>query len=130
MEICNVDFYCNVIMGSLLYVHAKRTCWKIRPRSRAALLKIKMIQTILPDVWCYGFCARLSFFVGCSTSQKHAGVSQRRICSQNCTSCHTEIEVADQTFYLTQYADTRKASSSTDPLTPGARQGSHWSVSL
>ena len=32
---------------------------------------------------------------------------QGRICSNNCTCCHTEIELADQTFYPTQsqYAD-------------------------
>ena len=41
-------------------------------------------------------------FVGCLTSQQCASVSQGRICSDNCTCCHTEIEVADPTFYLTQ----------------------------
>ena len=41
-------------------------------------------------------------FVGCLTSQQHASVSQGRICSDNCTCCHTEIEVEDPTFYLTQ----------------------------
>ena len=36
--------------------------------------------------------------------------------------CHTEIEVADQTFYLTQsqYPDTWLTSSSADPIMPGA----------
>ena len=38
--------------------------------------------------------------VGCLTSQQHASVSQLRICSDNCTCCHTEIEAADQTFHL------------------------------
>ena len=44
------------------------------------------------------------------------------------TCCHTEIEVADQIFHLTQsqYTDTRPTSPSTDPITPGAWQGSHW----
>ena len=36
--------------------------------------------------------------VGCLTSQQQASVSQGRICSDNLTCCHTEIEVADQTF--------------------------------
>ena len=47
-------------------------------------------------------------FVGCLTSQQNASVSQRRICSGNFTCCHTEIEVANPTFHLTQsqYADT------------------------
>ena len=34
MEICNVDFFCNTIVVSLL-VHAKRAGWKIRPRVTA-----------------------------------------------------------------------------------------------
>ena len=41
-------------------------------------------------------------FVGCLTSQQHASVSQGWICSDNFMCCHTETEVADQTFYLTQ----------------------------
>ena len=69
------------------------------------------------------------FFVGCLTSHQHASVSQGRICSNNFTCCHTEIEVADQTFHLTQspYTDTGPTSPSTDPITTGAFQGSHWS---
>ena len=65
---------------------------------------------------------------GCLTSQQHASLSQGRICSDNFTCCHTEIEVTDQTFHLTQsqYTDTGPTSPSTDPITPGAWQGSHW----
>ena len=68
--------------------------------------------------------------VGCLTSQQHASVSQGRICSDNFTCCHTEIEVADQTFYLTQsqYTDTGPTSPSADPIAPGAWHGSHWSA--
>ena len=71
-------------------------------------------------------------FVGCLTSQQHASVSQGRICSDNFTCCHTEIEVAEQTFHLTQsrYTDTGPTSPSTDPITPGAWQGSHWSANF
>ena len=70
--------------------------------------------------------------VGCLTSQQHASVSQGRICSDNFTCCHTEIEVADQTFHLTQsqYTDTGPTSPSADPITPGAWQGSHGSASF
>ena len=70
--------------------------------------------------------------VGCLTSQQQAGVSQGRICSDNFTCCHTETEVADPTFYLTQsqYTDTGPTSPSADPITPGAWQGSHWSVNF
>ena len=71
-------------------------------------------------------------FVGCLTSQQHASVSQGWICSDNFTCCHTEIEVADQTVYLTQsqYTDTRLTSPSVDPITPDAWQGSHWSANF
>ena len=68
----------------------------------------------------------------CLTPQQHASVSQGRICSDNFTCCHTAIEVADQTFYLTQsqYTDTGSTSPSADPITPGAWQGSHWSANF
>ena len=70
--------------------------------------------------------------VGCLTSQQHASVSQGRICTDNVTCCHTEIEAADQTFHLTQsqYTDTGPTSPSADPITPGAWQGSHWSANV
>ena len=70
--------------------------------------------------------------VGCLTSQQQASVSQGRICSDKFTCCHTEIEVADQTFYLTQsqYTDTGPTSPSADPITPGAWKGSHWSANF
>ena len=70
--------------------------------------------------------------VGCLTSQQQASVSQGRICSDNFICCHTEIEVAHQTFYLTQsqYTDTGPTSPSADPITPGAWQGSHWSANF
>ena len=40
--------------------------------------------------------------------------------------------VADQTFHLTQsqYTDTSPTSPSTDAITPGAWQGSHWSANF
>ena len=71
-------------------------------------------------------------FVGCLTSQQHASVSQGRICSDNFMCCHTEIEVADQTFYLTQsqYTDNGPISPSADPIMPGVWQGSHWSANF
>ena len=60
---------------------------------------------------------------------------QERICTDNCTCCHTEIEAVDQTFYLTQpqSINTGPTSPSADSVTPGAWQGSvelpissHW----
>ena len=71
-------------------------------------------------------------FVGCLSSQQHASVSQGRICTDNFTCCHTEIEAADQTFHLTQsqYTGTGPTSPSADPITPGAWQGSHRSANF
>ena len=68
-------------------------------------------------------------FAACLTSQQHGSVSQGRICSEKFTYCYTEIEVAGQTYYLTQsqFIDTGPTSPSADPKTPGAWQGSHWS---
>ena len=76
----------------------------------------------------HGDCCCL--LVGCLTSQQHASVSQGRICSDNFTRCHTEIEVADKTLHVTQsqYTDTGPTSPNTDPKTPGAWQGSLWSA--
>ena len=88
----------------------------------------------LPAMNCprYRLPARVCLFVGCSTSQQHASVSQGRICTDNFTCCHTEIEAADQTFHLTQsqYTDTGPTSPSADPIMPGAWQGSHWSANV
>ena len=71
-----------------------------------------------------GFSAGWDFgwLLACLTSQQQASVSQGRICSDNFTRCHTEIEVADSTFHLTQsqYADTGPTIPSADPVTPGA----------
>ena len=68
-------------------------------------------------VVCYDY--QNCLLVGCLTSQQHASVSQGRICSDNFTCCHTEIQVADPTFHLTQSqsTDTGPASPSTDPIT-------------
>ena len=70
----------------------------------------------------------VGWLVACLTSQQHASVPQGRICSDSFTCCHTEIEVAGQTFHLTQsqYTDTGPTSPGTDPITPGAWQGSQW----
>ena len=69
------------------------------------------------------------WLVACLTSQQRASVSQGPICSDN---CHTETEVADQTFYLTQsqYTDTGPTSSNADPKTSGAWQSSHLSANF
>ena len=94
-------------------------CWFCCGFFRAALWAVGFVC---------GFFRAALWAVGCLTSQKHATVSQRRICSDKFKCCHTEIEVADQTFHLTQsqYTDSGPTSPSTDPITPGAWPGSHW----
>ena len=75
---------------------------------------------------------RQRLFVGCLTSQQQASVILGWICSNKFMHCHTEVQAADQTFYLTQsqYTDTRLTSPSVDPIMPGAWQGSHWSANV
>ena len=62
------------------------------------------------------------WLVACLTSQQHASVSQEQICTDNSTCCHTETEVADPTFYLTQsqYTDNGSTSPNAEPIKPGA----------
>ena len=68
--------------------------------------------------------------VAVSKSQQHAGVDQGQIYIDNCTCCHTGIEVADKTFYLNQSlcTDTGPTSPRANHVTPGAWQGSCWST--
>ena len=70
---------------------------------------------------------RFHWVVVCLTFQQHARGSRGRIRSDKCSCCHTDIEVAHQTFYLTQsqYTDTRPTSPRADCMMPGAWQGSH-----
>ena len=83
------------------------------------------------DLWTPGGEQGL-FVVGRLTSKKHAGVSQGLIYSDNCTCCHTEAEVTDETFYLTksQYPDTGPTSPNADSKTPGEWQCSHCSANF
>ena len=74
-------------------------------------------------------CRERLLFVGCVRSQQQASVSQGQICSHNFTCCHTEIEVADPTYHLTQSQYT-ETSPSTDPIMPGIWQASHWSANF
>ena len=77
-------------------------------------------------------CLLVGWLVACLTSQQHASVSQGRICSDNFTCCHTEIEVEDPTVYLSQsqYTDTGPTSLSADPIMPVSWQGSQWSANF
>ena len=97
----------------LLNRKARATRRKARAARRDGKTASQAEQRQREQCWAHRYCCCL--FVGCLTSQQHARVSQGRICSGNFTCCHTEIEVADQTFHLTQsqYTDTRPTSPST-----------------
>ena len=84
------------------------------------LHKNRMLDILIQNI-------KICLFVGCLSSQQHASVSQGRICSHNFTCCHTETEAAAPTVHLTQsqHTDARPTAPSTDPVTPGAWQGSH-----
>ena len=97
-------------------------CFCLAPE--VLLLDLKVKFTHIPT---FGTNAQMAcLLVGCLTSQQHASVSQGRIYLDTFTCCHTETEVAVSTFHLTQsqYTDTGPTSPSTDPITPGAWQGS------
>ena len=104
-----------------------RTCISILSIALASV-----VQILCSSYQSLSFTLFVCLFVGCLTSQQQASVSQGRICLDNFTCCHTEIEVADQTFYLTQsqYTDTGPTSPSADPISPGAWQGNHWSANF
>ena len=109
----------------------QRTCWRqfVAQRGDCKKSRTAPLNAIIIIINRWGL---VGWLVGCLTSQQHASVSQGRICTDNFTCCHTEIEAADQTFYLTQsqYTDTGPTSPSADPITPGAWQGSHWSANV
>ena len=87
---------------------------------------------ILQSTSSRGAQARRCLLVGCLTSQQHASVPQGQISTDNFTCCHTEIEVAYQTFSLTQsqYTDTGPTSPRADPIMPVAWQGIHCSANF
>ena len=128
---CHWNCFQNVGFRSAYHHTTCNTNWFIRlwmQQNRKSFVLQKHICKAISLA--YQLCHCL--FVGCLTSQQHASVSQGRICSDNFTCCHTEIEVADQTFYLIQshYTDTGPTSPSADPITAGAWQGSYWSANF
>ena len=104
-------------------VDRRKTPWS-KPTVRVVVVVVCCLLNVPATCKC--------LFAACLTSQQHASVSQGRICSDNFTCCHTEIEVADQPVHLTQsqYTDTGPTSPSTNLITPGAWQGSHWSANF
>ena len=116
-----------------------RVCWlqdlttvKVKMMLTPVLQNCLLCVCVCGGGWRKGEGGEICLLVGCLMSQQHASVSLGLICSDNFSCCHTEIEVADQTFYLTQseYTDSRPTGPSADPVTPGAWQGRHWSANF
>ena len=74
------------------------------------------------------------WFVSClfNVPATRYGLPRGRTCSDNFTPCHSKTEVASRTRHLTQsrYTDNGSTSPSTDPITQGVWQGSHYSTSF
>ena len=107
--------------------------WVCDHLASVQVVTFRLWVMILVKVGCWKKCRWMdSLLVSCLISQQYASLSQELICSDNCTCCHTEMEVADQTFYLTQsqYTATRTTSPSTDPIALGTWQGIHWSATF
>ena len=68
----------------------------VRGRSVMVLLCWEFVVSL---VLCAGL---LLLVVGCLVSQHNTSVSKGWICSDKFMCCHTDIEVADQSFYLTK----------------------------
>ena len=75
-------------------------------------------------------CCCCLLVAGCLTSQQQASASQGRICKDNFTCCHTNRSCTSNYLTLSQYTDTGPTSPSTDNITPGAWQGSHWDANF
>ena len=96
----------SLICNFCLSVAERKIVWADLSLRYTCCWDIKQPTNQLQHVCC---CCLL---VGCLMSQQQASASQGRICSDNFTCCHTEIEVADQTFYLTQSQYTDQADQS------------------
>ena len=107
-----------------MHAISRTECYSLMLLWQPSMWQYVCFHSWLQCIWKEIVC----LLVACLTSQQQASVSQGWICSDNFMCCHTEIEVADQTFYLTQsqYIDTGPTSPSADPIMPGAWQGSHW----
>ena len=115
---------CWVITLSVISDHSD-SFWWLGVLCRVDMRESEETKTDKGDVTESGKTKRVfvCWLVGCLTSQQQASASQGRICSDNLTCCHTEIEAADPTFYLTQsqYTDTGPTSPSADPITGSGR---------
>ena len=85
----------NVSRDLLVSVEMSHPLFKILVRPFLLLVRTGRKDALTGGCFC-------CFLVGRLTSQQHASVSQRRICSDRFTCCHTDIEAADQTSYLIQ----------------------------
>ena len=114
-------------VGTLIFFNRKSRVKHLVNYRRFPTRMVYLKHDIYGDTpfWSETFCdssgeSVVCLLVGCLTSQKHASVSQGQVFSDNFTCCHTETEVADQAFYVTQsqHTDTGPTSPSADPITP------------
>ena len=137
--LCLNEVSLNIFLQLCILIFAKRlVLWKALYKSPIIIilrdhvtLRTSISLCVGADVSnMFGAPNAVGWLLGGLTSQQHASVSQGRICSDNFTCGQTEMEVADPTFHLTQSqcTDTGPTRPSTDPITPGTWQGSHWSA--
>ena len=101
--------------------------WPPLPLNAGSDVYTGTLAAARPDSWRNQLC--LSLFLLVAKRPSNMPLYLRDGSAQTIFTCyHTEIEDADQTFYLTrsQYTDTGPTSPSADPITRGAWQGSHW----
>ena len=107
-------------------------CRIFRDSSASVFCRVRVWRSVL---WTYSnlvVVVVVVVVVVYMASQKHASVSQGRICWHNCKCCHTETEVVHQTCYLTHsgYRDTVPTGSSTNHRTPDAWQFVCWLLNV
>ena len=102
LSLCSL-FHSSCSFYTVLYVLFKQLFCPVQTVLYTSTHKSFFMFVPSKTTFCLLFLMQsMLLFVGCLTSQQHASVSQGRICSDNFTCCHTEIEVADQTFHITQ----------------------------
>ena len=123
-------FHHHLILWASLSVPAFDVCVDLVLQRCAALNQ--SLHSLLSRRGCF---ERMLLFLWYFQQQTDMKISFQGVCSTvtillSC--CYTEIQAADQSLHLTQsqYTDTGSTSPSTNPLTPGAWRGSHWSTNF
>ena len=91
---CSIVFHCDYVSMWLCSITVK-----------------KQSDLVFPNVFffsrrCHFLKGFVSYLLACLMFQQHVSAPKRRICVHGCSRRHTEIERAEQTFYLTQSGHT------------------------